>query len=559
MNKFYHNISHILFLGFILSLLVSCQNETVDSGPNLFPNPTRRNETLLQVELLPLGEVSSRAIISQEGDLWSYTNFSQNGGLNPDRIGFYSLYGNREGEDGNGSFINEPMTYQGAASTTMSSFTSSNMDCDISSVVWNKTCAYFPYTEQMVSLGLELRKLDEASNIKKCEDMLFMSNLNQGGSSGVAGMSARFSHAFSEIIFLRGEGFDDPTNPDITVVLDKGYSHAKIVVNTHLDVNNLKDSWKMIKLEYNQGYGLSEEECREWGAWKGADYNGQEAYYVILPTMSYTDRCKVSYIKIWDNYGVEHNISSIPLYNNSTGLYNGHRYPVEIKMEELVPVVNPYEVVDWDEDQNVTETHALGINSTTDFVNWIKAYNGFISNGDNESTLLKFGDKIERDGETHWHFYISENINFSNGSEFNSLKILQLKDILDGRHHTLSNLFLNNSGLIESIEEGGEVIDLNFEAFSVTTNLTTPVGTLATTINGGTVSGCTIDSSVVSDGRVGALAGTINGGVITKNSFTSLLIGTQTSQDPKGIAGIINSGTFNNNNLSGILFTAKSN
>ena len=541
-------ISIVLFMG----LLSSCKEDAIEYRPNPTPNPL----TTIYAEIFP-EENSTRAVTTQVEDKWSFTNFSNNGGSNPDKIGFYSLYGNRESEGGNGSFTNEPMIYQGPAGSTFSSFTSSTMDCDISLVVWNKTAAYFPYTDQMEIKGLELRRTAESENDLRCIDMLFMSNLNKNGSQGVAGMSARFSHAFSEIIFLRGEGFDSPKNPEITVVLDRGYSHAKIVDNKFITVNNLQDSWKMVSLVYEENYRLSEEDCREWKAWKGGAYNGEEAYYVIIPTMYYTDRCKVSYIKIWDNYGKEHNISAIPLYNGGNTLYNGHRYPVEIKMEELVPTIHPYEILDWDEDQDVTETHAAGISSAADFAGWINDYNAFLNDGSKEDDLLKYGDKIiASDGSIHWHFYITDDFDCNNDDVYKNLYLSELKDILDGQHNTVSNLFLNKS-LIGNIIEGGEIINLSFDALTVTSKETEAIGALAKNIQGGIVTGCKIDATVISEGAVGILTGSMSSGSVEGNSFTGLLIGKETSTNPKGLSGTEPGGTISDNNLSGVLFTQK--
>lgn len=552
--------------------LASCNEElaSVSQGSDPNSNPNSREVTVLNITLGDYGEPSSRVVLDTETDGWSYLRFSTDR-ENPDRIGFYSLYGNRLAEDGNGSFINEPMLFKGYSTDRMASFTSDNMDCDLTSVVWNKTAAYFPYTENMEESGMELRK-EVAAGSFRCEDLLFLSNISQGGSQTVAGMTGNFNHIFSEIVIYRGEGFQNPSDDEITIVLDRGVSHARLVDNRYPDDRQGgQNSWKMIELFYDESnsHGLSETECQEWKAWKSpvAGDENENIFYVIVPTMFADERTAVKYIKIYDDFGELHYLSQLPLARDNK-LVNGYKYNIEIKMEGLVATVNPFDITEWNEgegDTDITERHAVGISNPADLNKWAENYNAFKAGGggeDIEKTLSQFGDKIiGNDNSIHWHFYITDDIVIQpeDAALYKNLKIENFDDILDGQHNTISNLLIDGTGLFGTIGSNGRIINLHFDALTVENLTTGAAGGLAENISGGEISGCSIDATVISNGPAGILAGSLSSAKVHGNSFTGLVIGKSTSESPKALAGTISSSEISDNNLAGVLFTVKSN
>ena len=569
---------HFIILGLMAGGLASCNEESVSgpqgSDPN--SNPNSEKTTVINISLEDFGEAfgqpSSRVVLDTETDGWSYIRFSTDR-ENPDRIGFYSLYGNKQAEDANGPFINEPMLFTGYSNDRMAGFSSSDMDCDLSSVVWNKTAAYFPYSDSMEGSGIELRKIDETGTYR-CVDLLFLSNISQGGSQTVAGMTGNFNHIFSEIVIYRGEGFQNPPDgkDEITIVLDKGVSHARLVDNRYPDDRQGgQNSWKMVELFYDEAnsLGLSETQCQEWKAWKSPleGLENENIFYVIVPTMFAEERSVVKYIKIYDDFGELHYLSQLPLSRDNK-VVNGYKYNIEIKMEGLVATVNPFDISEWNDgegDTDITQHHAAGISDPVDLKRWAESYNAFKTGGggeDIEKTLSEFGDKIiGSDNSIHWHFYITDDIVFNTADAdlYKNLKIDYFDDILDGQHNTISNLFIEGAGLFGTIGNNGSIINLHFDALSVENSGQQPAGGLAQNISGGEITGCSIDATVISDGPAGILAGNLSNAKVSGNSFTGLVIASSTSQDPLALAGNISSSEISGNNLAGVLFTVKSN
>lgn len=508
----------------------------------------------------PGGIPPTRATIATNSDDWSYVRFNST----TDTIGFYSIQGNLDAEGGNGPFINEPMVYTGTEGPVSNKwyglFSGINMDYDVGLIQGqnSKTFVYFPYATGMEEKGLKLRR-EAADGSIRCVDALSVSKINENTN---AVMGGTFVHNFAEIMITRGEGFDSP--PDgkegIKVVLNKGYSHVKVVDNPYFSTSH--PNWKILLPVYNDDCGMTEQECREWTAWRGADYQataGSEpipAYYVIVPTAISSGRSTVDYIEICDNLGNWHKITSFYLYTeNDKRVDVSARYPLEIMMEDLVPTVYPFTIQPWDDVTNVTDQRNSGISSVSDFSDFIMQYNRYIESGRTvEGDLSRYGDRWDTDGTVGWHFYLNGDIDMSEIPEAN-YRIPQLCDTIDGLRNAITNLKIkDNSGFIGQLQEGGCLRNLDIRGLSVTNSSDSPTGGLVTSIFGGLITNCNVDGYVNTPGVAGMAAAEMSGGIISSCSFSGLLVGKSTfnrlfGTEPTG-------GTWQTgNSFSGIIFT----
>lgn len=461
-------------------------------------------------------------------DGWSTMSFNSV----KDTIGLYSNHGNNKVNNGEGGFVNAPLIYTRSVGEAFQ-FDNLDLDMDRSKFEYDKTSLYYPYAIGMEEKGLNLRKT-AGDGSRRCVDFLEMGSLNQQKLQKEQQLSGNFSHIFSEIIITRGEGFDNPTDPTIKVVLNKGYSHVKLIDNT---TNFNKTTWKVPQLVYNPECGMTENDCREWEAWHGQPIHPdgsevKDAWYVIVPNMmgsqaNTSNYTLIDYIEIYDNAGELHKITSFTFYNGTKQVQPEWRYPIEIKMEGLVPQVYPYKILPWGEDTDITDERTTGIKTSSEFYQFVTDYNAYKASG-NEGNLSSFGDKIiAADGSVTWQFYILNNIDLSG---IKDLRISTLTDEIDGLGNTISNLQLDNS-LIGEITGTGSLKDLNIEGLSViNTEKNVRLGALTNRLSAdGSIINCKVDASVYGESFVGIMAGTMTGGMVENCTFTGLLIGNGTA------------------------------
>ena len=505
-------------------------------------------------------------------------------------IGFYSRYGNKdimiqEGSGSNvtskpGPFVNEKFSYgRDIAESVYSSFISTKMNIDLNSLTADGTMAYFPYTPDMEDTGLELRWKKNGTgwgenydDKERCIDALIMRRHTSSGNS-VSGLDFNFIHAFSEMIIFRGDGFDNPPTTvkngnKIWIVLEEGYSHARLKDYERSEDDNLRyEIYKVFDFYYKDGYVKTKEDCRKWETSLGKYSMTQsgtaakimDADFALVPGGYGTGRPAVAYIEICDNNGDWHKVTDFSLYeNNPSGkkLNWGERYLLEIKMEGLLPTVNPVVITPWDKEETVAQRDAAGIANISDFSEFVNTYNLYNTDRNNASadiiqTLSKFGDKtLDTQGNiVSWHFYFIDNLEFTSSNP--NITLLQKDDIIDGYNSKLTNLtkpFINN---LEGTLLGFD-FTVNMKAGQGDTNNT--FGAIATKINGGYVKGCSVTGSVNYPlANVGMLAGDMEGGTVENCSFSGLLIGLSThnkmiGNEPTGTC------IFKSNSTSGVLF-----
>ena len=433
----------------------------------------------------------------------------------------------------------------------------------------------------MNNSGFELR--DNTKDTIRCIDFLSSDRITlQGSSSALYGT---FEHAFSELIIMRGEGFDNPPlyrneadNTDygrITAVLNAGFTHIKV------DLNTEDDSWSCTpKLVFDPSSTLSEENARRWNAWKGGTYSitgkdedGREAWYVIVPTLK-GSRTWVDYIELYDNEGYLKRITSLNLSNNTKYLEPGWRYPMEITMVELVPTVNPFNIVPWNGEVDLTDQRKRGIGDPTEFELWMQAYNAYLADPNNPemiNALFKYGDELlDAEGNRSWHFYLLADLDLSrlNLPEGSVCILPQFEDIIDGLSTTFVNgKFINHriSGLsktfIGNMTKNGSVQNLDFISPNVTNSeqSTAPAGIIANYMVGTSVINCNIDHGTLFNpgGPAGMVVGSIDGGKIENCTLSGFLTAESMAEGAaQRIAGKVSGNpTFDGNDADAVIPT----
>ena len=522
----------------------------------------------LEMGIDGLNQPLTKAQRTDIDDQWSYIGFDTG-----DSMGFYASGGNSQQNDG--PFNNLKLDYTNREGSKRfldpdgSVFSPSAMKS-------NEVYMYFPYAAGMNGDGMELRTSDG-----KCVDLLSADYLNITSSNKA--LYGSFHHAFSELIIMRGEGFDNPPYETIKAVINVGCTHIRITIDN-------TNGWKCVpQLVYdsNNSSGLSEKDSQGWYAWKGGNYGittedkiGEEAWYVILPTIGTSGfgRSSVEYIELYDNEGNLQRVSSIKLSGSNTNnptkyLDSGFRYPIKINMTELGPTVNPYPILPWNDRVDLTDSRERGINDASEFKRWVSDYNAYLADKNNQEksdALLKYGDKIinGNTGKVSWNFYVLKDIDLTgyvpssstdDGQEENSqpftVIIPKFEDVLDGQSTTLSNgRFLNNKILGLSKTFIGDLTgsirnfdfvdpDVNSEESSVSSG--SEMGIIATSMTSASVSNCNILNGTLlnPDGPAGMVTGKMSGvgNMIQDCEISGFMIYGSTVKAPEQAAFLIGS------------------
>lgn len=431
--------------------------------------------------------------------------------------------------------------------------------------------------------GLELRVKAPDGSVR-CRDVVEMFQASTADlSKGV--ISGAVYHGFSEIIVTRGDGFDKPVRIDengdkvpdysVYVVLDRPLTHLRVI--TYQDwVRWTTQLFYDPDYEFD-GKKMTEEEARRWYAWEGAMYpytkdlpldQRKRAWYVIIPTIyhtngsyngntnkvygqSYSQRPVVSEICLYDNDGYLQHVTSFTLKTSdgaspTKAPYPYYRWPIEIAMDELGPVVRPVTIENWDEegpDKNITDERTTGIYSIQELKDWSIAYNSYISSGrtSGDDKLWKYGDNI--DGV--WHFYVGD-FDFTS-QPFPTISVLE--DVIEGNNQFFNVVWSNLSvtaPLFGTISRHGGMKNLDIVNPTLKTSSTDPKGLLAGQMQLNSTLGAeekTFENvhiksgTVLGAGPVGLLAGTVDFCRIENCSFAGKVIGTSTSDDPANLFG----------------------
>lgn len=561
-SKYY--IAIIVSLLSIMLILSGCEND--NALETEIPVPLS-----IQMTLAEKATLSTRAGRLQIEDKWSYVSFEKG-----DAMGFFASGGNWQNSS-SGVFDNYELVYDGqsqfkAADGSSSMFSPSDMK-------GNEVYMYFPYDPLINTLGMELRvKPEEDPDSWRCIDYLAANYLTiEGQKNGKPyALYGDFLHGFSELIIMRGKGFDNPpaNSEKITAVIDVGCTHIQVEMDTE---NGWSCRPRLIYSESNTA-GLSLEESKEWVAWKGGNYAitdqdsvGREAWYVIVPTLGGNERTTVRYIEICDNDGNWQQVTGLKLSGYDKGnptkfVDPGWRYPMEITMNELVPSVNPFPISPWGDPLDLTDQRKRGISDPTEFAQWVRDYNAYLADSSKSDPLFQYGDKIVEEGNANssWHFYLLSDLDLTNYKALpwdvdgvenfapNNIILPKFKDILDGKSTTLVNgSFINHkiTGLGKTLVsefEGGRIENIDFIEPEIKNPDTSvdPAGIIALRLIGGTVMNCNIEMGTLMNpgGPGGMVAGYMSGGTIRNTSVSGWLIATSTadlSTDESGFIGIL--------------------
>lgn len=512
---------------------------------------------------------------NESQDQWSYLDFSED-----DALGFYAAV--KSGDP----LINIEMTYRRTEEDQKAdgSFDyefkpAGGVTIEPERLKSSDIFMYFPYSPAIsTDGGYELRtRMQPYSGARfpdgpwRCVDFLTASGVSAADyAEGL--LTGQLFHAFSELVILRGEGFDKPKTPAgstddperIVVRLKQAYTHVKIL--------NTTNPWscKVAFVSAPNADGTSQDpdgntlDAHIWEAWKGGNFSqtegdteGREAWYVILPTTGGAGsdaRSQIEYIQLYDNEGVLQTIKDLPLHDDPaagtsriTGRLTEHwRYPIEVAMQELVPTVFPYTVEKW-EDKDITNERTRGIYAQN-FDKWLNAYNAYLNTPDNASlknALKAYGDWITDDNGSRWHFYLFEDIDLGSYPDNTDDPIIPtLKDVLDGKTSpaaspvTLRNLKRPFVGTLS-----GKLASLLFDAEAPYLELsrTDPAGCVVN-YNEGTIEYCTVNQGYLSSrGPVGMIAGS-NAGIINHCSATGVVAGTASDAGTGRLVGTVANG-----------------
>lgn len=529
-------------------------------------------------------------------DEWSFTGFT-NGNV----MGFYSAAGNYLVDEGNGAFTNLKLQYD-AAQKQFNDLTN-GVEFSPTKMSDTKIYMYYPYCDVMTDPdavesvppatpddeddeddddqtpsfnpeypGLELRVKPEDNDTLRCIDFLSSYKIQVDGvkDGKRVALFGDFDHAFAELIIMRGEGFDNPPKGSerITAVLQDPITHIRV------DATGSGTSWNLNPvLYYNPASNLNTEEAQRWDCWHGQNFSktvddivGQPAWYVIVPTIGNdynpignTDKLRpgprslVQYIEICDNEGVWHQVTSLRLSGGLTKYVDATwRYPMEISMKEMVPTVNPFDIVDWNDDVNLTDQRTRGINNITEFAQWVQAYNLYLLDPENQTwsdALLNYGDLyVDENLQKSWHFYLLADIDMNEYSplpaedgtmipEGNTI-LLTLQDILDGESTNIINgKFVNHKiknlskTFVDNLKTtNAKIINIDFIEPDIRINTSSPIGIISNRMEDSTIDNCAIDNGnlINEDGPAGFVSGSMSGGSVTNCVLSGFLICTQT-------------------------------
>lgn len=586
-----HTISHIWqFVALTAALAVAAAMTACSLDHDDVPAYGRVPLTLIaSIEGAPAtAATDTRAKKYPTHDLWS--NFAFETG---DELGFFSKTGG--GTAGNQPMENVKLVAESVLSGGGAKFRAEDgTNIEASRLTAENVHFYFPYDKNIAGPGLELRveDKDKDDGIKRCTDFLVddyvdATFLEKGELSGV------IQHAFGELIITRGEGFEAPgSKADGYKEDDKDYYERITVVMrnpvTHITIEYNANPWKWgLKLTNDKSASnrCDGGDARRWQAWKGdlygqtADSKGQEAWYVIVPTLKGQPSI-VEYIEIFDNEGKQQKVSVLRLddkddsnvdrdHQDRDGNYvwAGWRYPMQIAMKELVPTVNPYPILPWDQtDNDITNKRAPGISNSTDFVTWSGLYASYLASGRSDSyeeSLKAYGDLEKQDDNNVWHFYISADIEFDKAGNHT---ISVLEDILDGQSATLNGYAFSNNTLtnvtktfVDKLNGNGSLRNLDFKSPTVTADTQPQAGIIANTINGGEVTNCNISNGGLignATTAVGIVAGSITGGTVENCTLSGLIIGNASDAESGYMFGTMSGAVkLTNNNCTNVSFS----
>lgn len=449
--------------------------------------------------------VLSRSVV-REDDGFSVAGFD-----NTDKAGFFSQGGDRN-KPGDG-FENSEMTYSGGY------FTNDEMSVDINRL--GKTLLYYPYSSN--DYGRQAIRNDK----NEIKDILMSRSVGNPNDTLGNALTARFSHLFSMLVLKGGNGFENFHMKDVSVTMSKPVE--TIEFRRTVNPDDKYGYWVCLNGEYME-QGTEPDESLATVVGHYDEIKG--AYYVIVPA---DGSIKVTSINVYDNSGRLHKIKF------DWVVQNGHRYPLTLELNELVPTIYHHDITPWDEGLDLAANAKKGIGSESDLMDWIKVYN---ESNPSEEKLLEFGDKVQvidaqgqPTGKVYWRFYLTADIDLSKRTEFAAVEHLvhTLKDEFDGCGYTITGLSLKGENpALFNVIDGTHACVKNLAVDNLVVDATATgaaVGALATTFTSGVIENCSFTNLSMHAIRsaVGVLAGKIGTEAQVRNcKFSGAIFGTST-------------------------------
>lgn len=553
----------LLFAAIMAAVAVSCNSDTEDA---VTPKP--RGVNYVEAFMENWVYAQTRANLSTD-DGWSVTSFSTG-----DAAGLYCVKGIQNPDNPDDYSLpayNAKMSFEGASGSNIYRFGSSEvvMDAILANGSGNSgfSMMYYPYYADMPDYedtskpGIPIRLVDERDGIEKCLD--FFGTYIKGDNSGTASSSGwvgvsngvlapKFYRFCASLILQRGEGFENPNDSRIWVVMQNPHTHIRVNKSTSnynrftYDVQYYTtESQEELMIDIMEKYDLQHNyepnkkltanKYAVWQTWEGLD----KKIYVTIPP-----RQTVYYILIQDNNGRWQCVTDFYLTSvgSKSGLY-GWRYTLKVELQGVDVVARPVSVERWDDEINITDNRKVGISTLEEYINWVSTYNTYTQTGRDESyvdELKKYGDSTfnEVTEERKWTFYINDNIEFQNNDFFPTIK--KLEDQLEGSS-TYTNYNISNlrSTMIEELAAGGGFRALDLRDIYLVQRETddVPFGALVGRMTGGTIANCNIlNGVVISENEVGIIAGEVSGGALHNCTVSGNVIGSA-SLDDKGLFG----------------------
>lgn len=545
----------------LMAAMLFCACSESLSEPDGMPGPAYAEVTI--EDFIDGNAVFSTRYSSDNSDKWTVNYFTKG-----DQVGMYALKGREDGANGGYNLpVVNGILYCESGTPSSYRFSNPSIVLDPNTIKSNNSLLYFPYYSSMPETtddtdppGMWLRKEDEMG-IERCLDFMTTKGNMITVSSGV--MSPTFEHKFSILYIQRGEGFDQPEDDKVFVVMKDPVTDVRIAQTSATSVYSMKLQYNPpeaagdVKTNLEGRLPFEVDKYSVWECWKAGPYAGDyEMNYAVIPPGD------VYLILMQDNNGNWQTVTDF--YMQSAGkkdIVGGSRYLVRVSKRGVDVVARPVSIDPWDDEMEITDSRDEGINDAQEYYEFVSHYNTYIESGrskEYEESLMPYGKGSYnlQTGRTSWTFYINGDISFR-GGEFPQIKVLD--DEIEGSSTYTNYSFRNiETTLIGEMTSNGALRMLDFnDIYMVRTGSNDqPFSPMIGTLNGGTIEECNIiNAIVISENPIGLIAGSTTGATIKDCVFSGDMIGISTAEGYSGLFGTASGTvTLSNVKMTGLQF-----
>lgn len=458
-----------------------------------------------------IGEaIQAKAVNGDKGGM-SYNSFEKD-----DQIGFYA--------QGGLEATNEVLT-----ASTKNSF--SNPELQWTNAAATNVFAYYPYSANASQIDIWREAVDGKSWKAGFEDLL-ATDVTASIKEGTA-ISLKFKHKFAMLAITRGNGFNalkEGTEKTMKITLNKKVAKTAAITTSG-------NSYSITLSESTEGQNKAAVSPLE-------TTTSGNTEYIILPVGTIDDKAiDLASITLKNNAGREITIDyRIDNKDNGVtiGLVAGKIYNIKVIMRNNQAVINPAEIIQWDEEE-ISIPKPKGISNITNLTEWAGAYNGTDSKKD-ETKLAEFGT---RDDTGKWTFLLLNDLDFTQEAE-EAKKVFggitNFTDTFDGQGHTITGFIINEAktgtsdefptGFVRTLGATGIIKQLKLKDVLIYGK--SNVGAFAgTATDGATIENCQVlgNSIVYGTSHVGGIAGSGNQTTWTGNLIESSVFVSKTTNE----------------------------